>query len=113
MEVAGQIGLDSRTGKLVEGIEQQTKQTLENIKNILSESGWTCKDVIKVRIYLTNMKDYDKVNKIYITYFSKDPPARVALAVKALPFGALIEIECSAARNKVKPGLNEKRLGMS
>jgi len=99
MEVSGQVGLDSTTGKLVEGIEKQTRQSLDNIKSILEDEGWSFENITKVRIYLLDMADYTKVNEIYKSYFSKDYPARVALAVKALPLGALIEIECTAGRD--------------
>jgi 2-iminobutanoate/2-iminopropanoate deaminase len=101
MELSGQIGLDPQTGKLVEGgIEEQTKQTLTNIKNVLSEVGWDFNNLIKVRIFLTSMADYGTVNEIYAKLFEDKPPARVALAVKELPLGASIEIECTATGNK-------------
>ncbi len=101
MEIAGQIGLNS-SGKLEEGIELQTKQTMENIKKILNEVGWDFKNVIKVRIYLRNMSDYKTVNDIYAKYFSGNYPSRVALAVKELPLDALIETECCASGEKIK-----------
>ncbi len=100
MELSGQVGIDPKTGKLVEGIEKQTHQTLENMKKILEEIGWGFENIIKVRIYLTDMNDYTIVNDIYKKFFSSDYPARVALAVKDLPLGALIEIECTAAGNE-------------
>lgn len=102
MEVSGQVGLDPKTGKLVEGIEKQTTRTLDNIKKILEEVGWDFKNIIKVRIFLADMKDYAIMNEVYGKYFSSDYPTRVALAVKGLPLGALIEIECTAAGNEIK-----------
>lgn len=99
MEISGQVGIDPKTGNLHEGIEKQTHQSLENMKKILEESGWSFENIIKVRIYLTNMDDYAEVNEIYKKYFSKDYPTRIALAVKALPLGALIEIECTAGND--------------
>ncbi|MAG07977.1 reactive intermediate/imine deaminase [Candidatus Woesearchaeota archaeon] len=96
MELSGQVGLNPETGKLAEGIEEQTKATLENIKDVLKEVSWNLSNIVKVRIFLADMKDYAKVNEIYSKYFTKDYPARVALAVKDLPLGALIEIECTA-----------------
>ncbi|MEK6951513.1 MAG: Rid family detoxifying hydrolase [Nanoarchaeota archaeon] len=99
MEISGQIGIDPKTGKLPEGIEKQTHQALENMKKILEEAGWSFENIIKVKIYLTNMDDYAAVNEIYKKYFSSDYPTRVALAVKALPLGALIEIECTAGND--------------
>ena len=99
MEVSGQVGLDPITGKLTLGIEKQTKQSLDNIRKILEDEGWTLTDITKVRVYLVDMSDYAKVNEIYKNYFQENFPTRVALAVKALPLGALIEIECTAARD--------------
>lgn len=101
MEISGLIGIDFETGKLAEGIEGQTKQTIENIKKTLEEVGWNLSNVIKTRIYLSDMGDYGKMNEIYEGYFTKDFPARAALAVKGLPAGALIEIECVACGEKV------------
>lgn len=95
MEISGQIGVNEDK-KLVEGIEAQTKQTLENIKKNLNEVGWTFENVIKVRIYLVNMGDYETINHIYKEYFSEKYPTRAAIGVKALPLNALIEIECTA-----------------
>ena len=101
MEISGQIGLDS-AGKLAEGIEEQTKQTFQNIKDILEEIGWNLGNLIKVRIFLTDLKYYGAVNEIYSKYFENDFPARVALAVKELPLGALIELDCTAAGDSIK-----------
>lgn len=99
IELSGQIGL--KDGKLVEGIENQTEQCMENIKSILEEQGLTLDNLIKVRIFLTDMADYGKVNEVYAKYFTEFP-ARVALAVKGLPLGALIEIDCTVAGNEIK-----------
>lgn len=101
LEISGQIGLDGN-GKLVDGgIEAQTKQTLQNVEGIVSELGWTLENLTKVRIYLVDMADYAKVNEVYATKFTKNPPARIAIAVKALPLGALIEIECVATGDEI------------
>lgn len=95
--VSGQVGLNAE-GTLVSGIEAQTRQSLESLFAILKEAGCEPRDILKVRIYLANMQDYAKMNEVYATFFPKDPPARIALAVKGLPLGALVEIECTAAR---------------
>jgi 2-iminobutanoate/2-iminopropanoate deaminase len=103
LELSGQIGIDPKNGNLVEGgITEETKQTLSNIKAVLSEVGWDFKNVVKSRIYLADMKDYSTVNELYAEMFSDNPPARIALAVKDLPLGALVEIECSAAGDSIK-----------
>jgi 2-iminobutanoate/2-iminopropanoate deaminase len=100
LEVSGQVGLDSE-GKLFETIEEQTKGTLETIKKILEEIGWSLENVVKVRVFLSDMKYYSVMNEIYSEYFSDDYPTRVALAVKELPLGAFIEIECTAAGDDI------------
>lgn len=100
MEISGQVGLNSK-GKLEEGIEEQTKRTFQNVKEILEEVGWNFENLIKVRIFLADMKDYSKVNEIYSKYFEKDFPTRVALAVKDLPLGALIEMDCTASGEEI------------
>ncbi len=102
MEISGQIGVNPSSGKLVEGINAQTEQIFENLKAILSEAGFTLKNVVKVRVFLADIKDYSQVNQIYSKYFTEEYPARVALAVKDLPIGALIEIECTAIGDKIK-----------
>jgi len=101
LEVGGQVGLDPKTGKLVDGgIAAQTEQTLKNIKAVLSEVGWTFKNLTKLRVFLVDFKDYGAMNGVYAKYLSEDSPARAAVAVKALPLGALIEIECVASGDK-------------
>lgn len=103
LELSGQIGIDPKNGKLVDGgITEETKQTLSNIKAVLSEVGWDFENIIKSRIYLADMKDYLVVNELYAEKFSDNPPARIALAVKNLPLGALVEIECSAVGDNIK-----------
>ena len=80
----------------------QTKQTFKNIEAILSEIGWTLDNITKVRVYLTSMNDYSEMNEIYASLFTKNAPARIAIAVKELPLGALVEIECVAEGNEIK-----------
>ncbi len=102
MEISGQIGMDPETGKVVEGIEQQTPQAMDNVRDILEEVGWNLQNLIKVRILLTDMKDYSKVNEIYANYFEKNFPTRVAVVVKELPLGALIELDCTAVGDNIE-----------
>jgi 2-iminobutanoate/2-iminopropanoate deaminase len=102
LELSGQIGINPHDGKLVDrGIEAETEQTLKNVGALLSEVGWNFKNVVKVRIFLADMKDYSVVNIIYMKYFTEELPTRIALAVKELPLGALVEIECVAVGDKV------------
>ncbi|MFH1649860.1 MAG: Rid family hydrolase [Candidatus Woesearchaeota archaeon] len=91
-----------KDGKLAEGLEAQTRQAIENVKAILAQAGWNLSNLTKVRIFLTDMKDYGKVNEIYGSSFSGKFPTRVALAVKDLPLGALIELDCTAMGDSIR-----------
>jgi 2-iminobutanoate/2-iminopropanoate deaminase len=90
---SGQIGINPKTGVLAEGIEKQTKQGLENLKNVIEAAGAGLKNVVKTTIYLKNLADFEKVNKIYADFFEEHRPARATVEVSALPKGALVEIE--------------------
>jgi len=97
--VSGQIGVDQSTGKLVEGkIEEQTRQVLKNLKNVIEKGGYTMENVAKCTVLLSDISYYAAVNQIYMEFFPKDPPARMAFAVKDLPMGALIEIDAIAVK---------------
>lgn len=94
---SGQLGIDPDTNKLAGGgIEAQTVQAFENLKEVLSSVGVTLEDVVKVTVFLNRMSDFKVVNGIYAGYFTKDYPARSAIEVSALPLGAEIEIEAVA-----------------
>jgi 2-iminobutanoate/2-iminopropanoate deaminase len=96
--LAGQIGNVPGTRQLADtGITGQTRAALENIKAILTAAGTTLDRVVKCTVFLSNMADYAAMNAVYATYFPKDPPARSAVAVNGLVFGARLEIECVAA----------------
>lgn len=97
--VSGQIAVDPATRKLVEGgIEEQTRQALNNLKNVVEKAGYTLENVAKCTVLLSDISFYSGVNQIYMEYFPKDPPARMAFAVKDLPMGALIEIDAIAVK---------------
>lgn len=95
---AGQIGLDPKAKKLVDGLENQTHQIMKNIRAVLTAAGSDLSQVVKTTIFLTNMDDYKTVNEIYASYFSNQKPARSAVCVSSLPAGAILEIECIAAK---------------
>ncbi len=95
---SGQIGLIPDKGELAEGIEAQTTQVMENIKSILQEAGLDFSKVVKTTIFLSDIKNFNKVNEIYAKYFTDDPPARSCFEVACLPKEALIEIEVIAHR---------------
>jgi 2-iminobutanoate/2-iminopropanoate deaminase len=95
--VAGQIGIDPMTGKLIsEGIEEQTKQTLDNIVEILNAAGSSMERVVSTSLYLTEFEQLNRVNAIYGQYFRKNSPAKFACGVSALYGGAKIEIQAVA-----------------
>ncbi len=97
--LAGQIGLDPATRKLVEGgVEAETRRALDNCKAILNAAGYTLGDVVQVQIFLADIGDYAAMNAVYAGYFPENPPARAALAVAALPGGAQVEILMTAVK---------------
>jgi 2-iminobutanoate/2-iminopropanoate deaminase len=97
---AGQIGLDPSTGELVEGgVEAQTERALQNLSAVLDAAGLTIADVVKTTCFLADMADFDAFNGVYARFVSDPPPARSTFAVKALPRGALVEVEAIAARS--------------
>jgi reactive intermediate/imine deaminase len=91
--LAGQIGLDPKTGQLVEGIEAQIRRVFANLKAVAEASGGSLTDAVKLTIYLTDLAHFAKVNEIMGTYFAKPYPARAAVGVAALPKGALVEAD--------------------
>lgn len=93
---SGQIGLDPQTGDLKDGIEEQVKQVMENLKALLKEADMDFSNVVKTTIFLKSMDDFTTVNQIYASYFNENPPARSCVEVSALPKGALVEIELIA-----------------
>jgi len=97
--VSGQLGLDPKTGKLVEGgIAAETKQALENIKAVLLAAGSSLAKVVKTDVYLADMSEFSKMNEIYASYFAEPYPARATVAVKTLPKNGRVEIAVIAAR---------------
>jgi len=94
---SGQIPIDPTTGAFVEGgIKEQTRQSLTNVKAILEEAGLSMGDVVKTTVFLADMNDFADMNSVYAEFFTEPYPARSAVAVKALPKGALVEIEVIA-----------------
>ncbi|MCA9732896.1 MAG: RidA family protein [Deferribacteres bacterium] len=94
---AGQVPLDPVTGVLRNGtIEEATKQVLENVKAILTEAGSSLENVVKTTVFMSDLTEFSRMNAVYSQYFEKDPPARSAVQVSALPLNARIEIEAVA-----------------
>lgn len=88
--------MDPQTGDLKDGIEEQVKQVMENLKALLKEADMDFSNVVKTTIFLKSMDDFTTVNQIYASYFNENPPARSCVEVSALPKGALVEIELIA-----------------
>lgn len=97
MEISGQVGIDLNTLEMVEGgIREQTIKVLENIEFILSNVNWTLQNVVKVRIYVTDIEFGKIVNEEYGKKFTSNYPTRLMVCVKTLPLNALVEMECTA-----------------
>ncbi len=96
--VSGQIPLDPATMEIVAGgIEPQIRRAFENLKAIVAASGASLDEVVKVTIFLIDLKDFALVNRVMAEYFREPYPARAAVGVASLPRGALVEVECMIA----------------
>ncbi len=97
--LAGQLGIDPATNKLVEGgAGPETEQLMKGIVAVLGAAGLSMTDVIKANVYLTDIADFAAMNKVYETCFEEPYPARTTVGVAALPGGARVEIEIVAAK---------------
>lgn len=95
---SGQLPLNPATGRLAEGIEAQTRQSLTNIGAILEEAGYGFNDVVKTTVLLADIADFGAMNAAYAEFFPENKPARVCYQVAALPMGALVEIDAVAGK---------------
>ena len=95
---AGQIPLDPETGLMADTIEEQTRQSLSNVKAILEAAGTDLAHVIKTTVFLQNMGDFAAMNGVYAEFFTENCPARSAVEVARLPKNALVEIEAIAIK---------------
>ncbi|MDQ3697002.1 MAG: RidA family protein [Gemmatimonadota bacterium] len=94
--LSGQIGAGA-DGRLVEGgIAAETRQTMENIRDVLQRSGSSLDRVVKCTVMLADMREWDAMNVVYAPYFPGNKPARSALGASGLALGARVEIECWA-----------------
>ena len=97
--VSGQLPIDPATGAFPEGgVKEQTRQSLLNASAILGAVGLGLGNVVKTTVFLADMGDFAAMNEVYAAFFSAPFPARSAVAVKTLPKGALVEIECIAVK---------------
>lgn len=96
--VSGQLPIDPSTGAFPEGgIKEQTRQSITNAQAILEACGLSLGNVVKTTVFLADMADFGAMNEVYAQFFSAPFPARSAVAVKTLPKGALVEVECIAS----------------
>src|SRR5207244_6440818 len=97
---AGQGSRNPKSGEHPEGFEAQVKQSLENLGAVLKAAGLDFSDVTNSNVYLTDIKNFQAMNKVYKTYFPSNPPARTTIAVPALPGGSQVEITFLATHQK-------------
>jgi 2-iminobutanoate/2-iminopropanoate deaminase len=94
---AGQLGIDPATSKMVDGgVQEQTRQALNNLKAVLEAAGSSLDLVIKTTVFLKDIGEFAQMNEVYGTFFTSNFPARSAFQVGALPLGAAVEIEAIA-----------------
>lgn len=96
---SGQIPINPATGEMVQGdVKEQTRQALTNASEVMKAAGIDLSHVVKTTVFLADMNDFAAMNEVYATFFSAPFPARSAVAVKTLPKGALVEVECIAVK---------------
>lgn len=96
--VSGQVGFVDSAGKEVKGVQAQTRQCLENMKQVLAAAGSSLNDVVKTTVFLNVASDFDEMNEAYRSYFPKDYPARSTVVTIPVIANMLVEIECVAYR---------------
>lgn len=95
--ISGQIPIIPATGEIVRGdIKLQTKQVLENLKNILDAAGSCIDNVVKTTVFMKDLNDYTAINDVYKEFFTDKPPARAAVQAARLPRDVGVEIEAIA-----------------
>ena len=98
--ISGQVAIDPISNTIIKSnIEDETTQIMKNIENILKEAGLMFDNVVRTKIYLTNMNDFTAVNNVYGSYFKSNPPARTTIEVSGLPLGVSVEIDMIAVFN--------------
>ena len=97
--LSGQIGTaaNAQGGVVPGGIQAETRQTMQNIKDVLERSGSSLDRVVKCTVFIADMREWPAMNEVYVTFFPRNKPARSALGVNGLALGARVEIECMAA----------------
>lgn len=96
--LSGQLPIDAADGRMAEGIEAQTRQSLKNLGHVLREAGYAYADVVKTTVLLQSIGDFAAMNAVYAEFFTAPMPARMCYEVAALPMGALVEIDAVAVK---------------
>ncbi len=96
--VSGQLPVDGATSTVPDGIEAQTRQSLDNLKAILEEAGYALTDVVKTTVLLKDIADFAAMNAVYAEYFCEQMPARVCYQVGKLPLDVMVEIDAIATK---------------
>lgn len=96
--VSGQLPVNPATGTMPDGIEAQTRQSLENIGAILKEAGLGFNDIVKTTVFMADLSMFGAMNAVYAEFFPESKPARACFQVAALPKAALVEIEAVAGK---------------
>src|SRR6266446_3838968 len=107
--LAGRIGLDPKTGKVPEKIEDEIKLLLDGDKEVLAQAGMTMDDLAYVQVFCTDLSLFEKFNPIYKTYFSKDYPARAFIGAGSLLAGGHFELQAIAVKHQYFVGVKDAR----
>ena len=97
--LSGQLPVDQKTKSIPSSIEEQTDLVLKNVENILLEAGSSKNQILQVRVYISNIELWDKVNERYSHFFQNHKPTRCIIPTRELHFGCLIEVEITAIVN--------------
>lgn len=96
--ISGQLPINPADGQMPESIQDQTRQSMSNLSQILAEAGMSFDDVVKTTVLLADIADFKAMNEVYAEFFPAQKPARVCYQVAALPMGAKVEIDATAAK---------------
>lgn len=94
--VSGQLPVNPETGTMPETIQEQTKQVIDNMRNILADAGASLDNVVKTTVYLQEMYLFSQMNDVYATEFNEPYPARTSIAIKEMTQGALVSLDVIA-----------------
>ncbi|KEQ97657.1 hypothetical protein AUEXF2481DRAFT_63115 [Aureobasidium subglaciale EXF-2481] len=96
---SGTIAIDPKDGEIIQGdIKDRTHQVLKNLSAVLEAAKTSLDNVVKLNVYLSNMDDFAAMNEVYVEYFPNKKPCRTCVAVKTLPWGTDVEMECTAVQ---------------